>query len=238
MTEESSAGSIVSIKACHHTLGSGDGGAAVVFRLDQFDLAAGETAALTGPSGCGKSTFLNIVSGLIRPDEGKVSVNGVEVTRLSHSAMDRFRGLNLGFIFQTFNLLPSFTALENVMVGMRFGRGIPVGERRARAEELLARVRLSHRAHAKPEKLSVGERQRVAIARAVANRPPLLLADEPTGSLDPTTGEEVFHLLLEICREENCAMLFVTHDLDLAARLGRQFDCRGLVTHGTVKVAS
>lgn len=228
----------MSLQHCRHTLGSGGGGDPVVFGLEGFELAAGETAALTGPSGCGKSTFLNIVAGLIRPEAGRVVVNGVEVTRLSHSAMDRFRGLNLGFIFQTFNLLPSFTALENVMVGMRFGRGVPHRDRRERANHLLERVKLSHRANARPDKLSVGERQRVAIARAVANRPPLLLADEPTGSLDPTTGEEVFQLLLEICREENCAMLFVTHDLDLAARLGRQFDCRGLVTHGAAKVTA
>lgn len=137
----------------------------------------------------------------------------------------------MGFIFQSFNLLDSFSALENVMIGMRFGRAYHGAEQQRRATALLDRVGLLRRLHTRPGRLSVGERQRVAIARAIANRPALLLADEPTGALDPTTAEDVFALIREICREEQCALMLVTHDLDLAAKLPRQIDCRGFVTH-------
>ena len=203
----------------------------VVFHLPELQLKAGERLALTGPSGCGKSTLLHLVSGLLRPDEGTLRVLGTDPFSLSQPALDRFRGRNLGFIFQTFQLLGAFSALENVRLGLRFGRGLPRGEQRARAEALLQRVGLERRLHVRPHRLSVGERQRVAIARALANRPRLLLADEPTGSLDPSTGEAVFTLLNEVCEEEGCALLFVTHDLALAERLPRRFDCRDLVTH-------
>ena len=214
------------------------GSASVVFQLPELTVAEGDRVALTGPSGCGKSTLLHLVSGLLRPDTGSLRVLGTDPTKLRQPALDRFRGTNLGFIFQTFQLLGAFTALENVRVGLRFGRAIPRREQKERATQLLERVGLGNRLHIRPHKLSVGERQRVAIARALANRPKLLLADEPTGSLDPETGDSVFSLLNEISDEEGCALLFVTHDLGLVSRLPRQFDCRELVTHESLSPSS
>ncbi|MCX7011709.1 MAG: ATP-binding cassette domain-containing protein, partial [Candidatus Sumerlaeota bacterium] len=136
-----------------------------------------------------------------------------------------------GFIYQGYNLLAPFSALENVLIGMRFGRFAADGSRRRRAMDLLRRVGLERRAHARPARLSAGERQRVAIARAVANRPAILLADEPTASLDPPTAQRVLDLILEMCAEERCTLLLVTHDPDLAARLPRRFDARQLIVH-------
>ena len=209
----------------------------VVFELDSLEAPMGMKMALTGPSGCGKSTLLNLVSGLKRPDSGEVFVVGEPVHRLSGSKADAFRGQRLGFIHQNFHLLSPFTALENVLIGMQFGRKISRSERTDRAEALLKRVGLSQKAQVRVSNLSVGERQRVAVARAVANRPSLLLADEPTGSLDPETSEEVFQLILEICEDEGCALLFVTHDHQLADRLPDRFDCQGLVRHIRLKEA-
>ena len=205
----------------------------VVFELPELIVAPGERLALTGPSGCGKSTLLHLVSGLLRPDTGSVRVLGEDPFALSQPDLDRFRGTHLGFIFQTFQLLGAFSALENVRIGLRFGRGLPKPEQRDRAAALLERVGLGKRLGVRPDRLSVGERQRVAIARALSNRPKIILADEPTGALDPATGDAVFDLLSEVCEEEGCALLFVTHDLGLAGRLPRQFDCRDLVAHET-----
>lgn len=220
----------VAIKNCRLRLGSA-GDEAVVFRLDDFLLEQGEAVALTGPSGCGKSTLLNLVSGLLSPDSGEIFVQGKDLRRMSSSGLDTFRGRTMGFVFQSFNLLDGFSALENVLIGMRFGRAFPGAEQQRRAAALLDRVGLQRRLHTRPGHLSVGERQRVAIARAIANRPALLLADEPTGALDPATATDIFALIRAICREEQCALTLVTHDLDLAAQLPRQVDCRGLVSH-------
>ena len=220
----------VEIRECRLRLGMA-GTEVVSFQLDALRIEAGEEVALTGPSGCGKSTLLNLIAGLRRPDAGSIVVQGTALERLSASQLDTFRGRTMGFVFQTFNLLESFSAVENVMVGMRFGRARPHGERQACAAALLQRVGLQRRLQARPGRLSVGERQRVAIARAIGNRPALLLADEPTGALDPATSAVVFQLIREVCREEQCALLLVTHDLDLAAQLPRQVDCRGLIRH-------
>ena len=220
----------VEIQDCRLRLGMA-GADVVSFQLAALRIDAGEEVALTGPSGCGKSTLLNLIAGLRRPDAGSVMVQGTELTHLSTSRLDTFRGRTMGFVFQTFNLLERFSAIENVMVGMRFGRAHPHGGRQAKAAALLERVGLRRQMHARPGNLSVGERQRVAIARAIGNRPALLLADEPTGALDPATAKVVFQLIREVCREEKCALLLVTHDLDLAAQLPRQIDCRGLIRH-------
>jgi len=220
----------VEISNCGLRLGIA-AGAVVTFKLEYFQLDAGGEVALTGPSGCGKSTLLNLVAGLRRSHEGRICVQGTDLKPLSSSGLDAFRGRTMGFVFQSFNLLEGFSALENVLVGMRFGRSCPHAKRRARAVALLERVGLQRRLDSLPGRLSVGERQRVAIARALANRPALLLADEPTGALDPTTAEAVFGLIREVCREEQCALILVTHDLELAAQLPRQFDCRGLIHH-------
>lgn len=218
---------IVEIRDCHIDLGS-SGGKAVAFDLPLLQVAVAEQVAFTGPSGCGKSTLLNLVSGLRRADRGVIRVGGIDVAQLGAGAMDAFRGNTMGFVFQSFNLLDSFSALENVEIGMRFGRS-PSKGRRAHARELLEKVGLKDRLHSFPAQLSAGEKQRVAVARAVANRPKLLLTDEPTGALDPETAKEVFALIRGICREQGCALMFVTHDLELAAQLPRQVDCRKLI---------
>jgi ABC-type lipoprotein export system ATPase subunit len=204
-------------------------GPGVVFECPRFQAKTGTHLALWGPSGCGKSTMLNLISGLLTPDSGRITVDGEEIQDKGDAAMDAFRGARFGFVFQTFNLLAPFTALQNVMLAMRFADALPAREWKPRAKELLGRVGLAHRMHSKPATLSVGEKQRVAIARALANRPKIIVADEPTGSLDPKNAEAVMHLLLEVCREHQVTMLLVTHDRALAGLLPEQFDCSGLV---------
>ncbi len=204
-------------------------GPGVEFYCERFHAEPGAHMALWGPSGCGKSTLLNLSTGLLLPDAGKVRIDGVEIQDMGDAALDRFRGERFGFVFQTFNLLKPFTALQNVLLGMRFSDTIPEKEWKPRATELLTRVGLGHRLNAKPGTLSVGEQQRVAIARALANRQKIVVADEPTGSLDPKTAASVMDLLLEMCREENVTMLLVTHDRAIADALPQRFDCTGLV---------
>jgi ABC-type lipoprotein export system ATPase subunit len=204
-------------------------GPGVEFQCERFDAAAGAHIALWGPSGCGKSTMLNLITGLLEPEAGTIAVDGTEIQDMSPGQLDRFRGERFGFVFQTFNLLKPFTALQNVMLGMQFADTQPPKVWKSRATELLERVGLGHRLHARPTTLSVGEQQRVAIARALANKQKIVVADEPTGSLDPKTASAVMDLLLEMCREEEVTMLMVTHDRALADLLPEQFDCSGLV---------
>jgi ABC-type lipoprotein export system ATPase subunit len=188
-----------------------------ILDVERLELARGEQMVLRGRSGCGKTTLLNCIAGIASVDEGKIEVDGRDVTRLSESARDWFRAGHIGFVFQTFNLLPAFTALENVMLGMAFTGSKPDA---ARARQLLADVGLSHRLTHKPRALSVGEQQRVAVARALANRPVLLLADEPTANVDPAHQQQIIDLLREACRREQVAMLLVTH----APEVANQFD--------------
>lgn len=219
---------IVHLQNCNKLLGAGSG-SRVEFCVENLTLKAGEFLALTGPSGCGKSTCLNLISGLIPPDSGEVVVFGQQLKQLNTRQLDSFRSAHMGFVYQSFHLLDAFSALENVLLGLKFGRTIPHSGHRARAVELLEQVGLGHRLHAKPHRLSVGERQRVAIARALANKPQLILADEPTGSLDPATADSVMELLFRSCRETGTALLMVTHDLSLAKQLERQIDCRSFI---------
>jgi len=177
--------------------------------------------AITGSSGSGKSTLLNILAGLLKPSAGSVEVCGTELTRLSESQRDKFRGKNLSYIFQTFNLLQGYTALENVMLGAAF-TGNPLDRRSALA--LLARVGLSRRSGHYPSQLSIGEQQRVAISRSLAKKPKLILADEPTGSLDPFHSGEVVDLLCEACREHGCALILVSHEMKVAERFADRVD--------------
>lgn len=215
---------MVHMENCSRVLGP-----QVSFYCDAFTVAPGEHVALWGPSGCGKSTMLNLLSGLLRPDSGRIVVDDTEIQDLSEGKLDHFRGERLGFVFQTFNLLRPFTALQNVMLGMRFSDTIPGKEWKPRATELLKRVGLGHRLHSKPATMSVGEQQRVAIARALANKPKLIVADEPTGSLDPHNSDAVMDLLIEICQESAVTMLLVTHERGIADRLPRFFDCTDLI---------
>jgi len=162
-----------------------DGSELPILDIAEFNVAVGEQMVLVGPSGCGKTTLLHVISGISRADEGKVRINDWDITLMSEAERDRFRAEHLGYVFQTFNLLRGFSALENVMVAMRFtGRTVD----RSRAKQLLQRVGLGHRLTHKPSMLSVGEQQRVAVARALANRPKLLLADEPTANVDSATS--------------------------------------------------
>jgi len=185
-----------------------------IIDIAEFRLAADAHVALRGRSGSGKTTFLNLVAGVLRADEGRIVVDGHEITAYAEARRDRVRAAHLGYVFQTFNLLQGCTALENVLLPTMLA-GAPD---RARAEALLARVGLRDRLHYRPRQLSVGQQQRVAVARALANRPSLVLADEPTGNLDTQHADEAMALLREVCRESGAALLVVTHDRRLLAQ--------------------
>lgn len=189
-----------------------------ILDVPQYEVAAGEQAVLLGASGGGKTTLLHIIAGIIRPTSGKVWLDGVETTTLSETGRDRIRAHKIGYVFQTFNLLPGFTALENVLLGMTFAQGKKDSKR---AADLLDRVGLSHRLHHRPTSMSVGEQQRVAVARALANRPRLLLADEPTANVDPRNQQQVVQLIKDFCVEERVALIVVTHSNEVAGRFSR-----------------
>ena len=192
----------------------------VVIDVPQFRLAAAAQVGLKGRSGSGKTTFLHLIAGLVTPDSGSICVDGVELTGLSESRRDRLRGTSIGCVYQNFNLLQGYTCLENVMLAMAFGRG----RDRAAAINLLQRVGLGHRLDYTPRQLSVGQQQRVAVARALVNRPKLVLADEPTGNLDPTRAAETLALLRETCAEQEAALLLVSHDPVILQDLPTQID--------------
>jgi putative ABC transport system ATP-binding protein len=184
-----------------------------VLTIGRLEVPKGAQWIITGQSGSGKTTFLNLVSGILAPDAGSITVSGTDITRLSEPARDRFRAEKIGIVFQTFNLLQGFSARENVLLGMLFADKVDP----PRADALLDRVGLAEKRDANPDTLSVGQQQRVAIARALANRPEILLADEPTGNLDPKTGESVIELLKEVCRENGTTLLCVTHQPQVMA---------------------
>jgi putative ABC transport system ATP-binding protein len=179
-------------------------------------IARGEFVALMGPSGSGKSTVLNLIGGLDRPTSGQVWINGTELSAGDELTLTRHRRQHVGFVFQSFNLLPRLTAEENVALPLMFS-GVPENERRARARALLERVGLGARLTHRPTELSGGEQQRVAIARALVGQPDILLADEPTGNLDTVTGAEIMGLLQELNQERGLTLLVVTHDPEVAA---------------------
>ncbi len=189
-----------------------------ILHIARFELEAGEQMVLLGPSGCGKTTLLHVIAGISSADAGDIVLDGIRLMRLSEAGRDRLRAAKMGYVFQTFNLLPAFTALENVLLGMTFARGKRDWQR---ARHLLERVGLSHREQHKPSTMSVGEQQRVAVARALANRPSLLLADEPTANVDPANQQRIIDLIRETCREENIALLMVTHAMEVAAQFSR-----------------
>lgn len=203
-----------------------DGSSLRVVDVAEFDLGDGEQLALVGSSGSGKTTLLNLIAGILAPDTGTIRFRlhgshpvDVELTALSEAQRDAFRGRHLGFIFQTHHLLPGFTALENVLLGMSFTGRAPD---RAWARHLLGEVGLSDRLHHRPGRLSVGQQQRVAVARALANRPQLVLADEPTGALDPVHARQVLALIRRLCDEVSAGLLLVSHDPAITGELQRQ----------------
>lgn len=201
------------LKDVKKTYSEPDGGGLSILDIAEFRLGDGEQSLLLGKSGSGKTTLLNVIAGIITPDAGLVEVDGVDITRLSEAGRDRFRADKIGFVFQTFNLLEGFSALENVKLSMGFGSGRPD---ESRARDLLDRVGLSHRLTHKPAQLSVGEQQRVAVARALANRPRLLLADEPTANVDSKNQQHIIDLIRDTCREQEVALLMVTHAPEVA----------------------
>jgi putative ABC transport system ATP-binding protein len=177
-------------------------------------------AGLAGSSGSGKTTLLNLCAGLLTPTAGRIRVDGLEVSKLPQQLRDRMRADRIGYVFQSFNLIPALTALENILVAMSFCRRIPKNERRARAERLLERVGVAHRMRHRPAQLSHGEMQRVGIARAVANRPALILADEPTASLEPGLADSMIQLLLDVKEETGATLLVASHDPHVLGMLG------------------
>src|SRR5947208_3414859 len=193
-----------------------DGSQLPILDIGQFNVASGEQMVLVGKSGCGKTTLLHTIAGITRADAGEIRIDGIDIAKLSEAGVDKVRADRIGYVFQTFNLLPGFSAFENVLLGMTFARGRKDPQR---ARQLLDRVGLSHRATHKPTALSVGEQQRVAVARALANKPSLLLADEPTANIDPRNQQKIVDLIRDTCREENVSLIIVTHSLEVAAQV-------------------
>ncbi len=215
-----SASPVLLVRGLRKAYASPDGEVLPIVDIEAFALAAGEQVALRGASGTGKTTFLNLVAGILPADSGEILVAGQSMTGGGESHRDRLRGSRIGYIFQTFNLLQGFTALENVELGMVFGNGVDL----ALAENLLRRVGLESRLHYRPRQLSVGQQQRVAVARALAGRPALVLADEPTGNLDRAHAREALALIREVCRESGAALLLVSHDEEVLAQFERTDD--------------
>jgi len=221
---------MISIRSVSKTFTSPSGELLRVLQEVSLELPAGVSVAIQGPSGSGKSTLLGLMAGLDQPTAGEVVVNGQAITGLSEQALSRFRAQNLGFVFQAYHLLPHFTALQNVVIAAEIA-GQEGAE--AKALEALARVGLRDRAEHLPAQLSGGECQRVALARAIVARPPILLCDEPTGSLDPVNADRVFDLLLELQKDLGATLVLVTHDAQLAGRMDQYIALeRGRVVPG------
>lgn len=197
-----------------------------VLRDVTFDVPAGAFVSIVGPSGSGKTTLLGLLAGLDTPSRGTVSLDGVDFGSLDEDARAKLRGAKVGFVFQSFQLIPTLTALENVQVPLELAGVVGTRDAAARARDLLTRVGLGDRLDHFPQQLSGGEQQRVALARAFVNEPKILFADEPTGNLDGTTGERIVELLQALNRERGCTIVLVTHDAALAARTQRTIRLR------------
>ena len=207
---------LLSISQLRKSFVTPEGSEHLVVNVKSFDVGEKAQVALRGESGSGKTTFLHLVAGILKPDSGSIVIGGQEMSALTEPARDRLRATTIGYIFQTFNLLQGYTCLENVLLGMSFGPGADPEF----ALNLLKRVGLAERLSHYPRQLSTGQQQRVAVARALANRPKLVLADEPTGNLDRKNAVEALTLIREACRENGAALLLVSHDRDVLA----QFD--------------
>jgi len=199
------------IRGLKKSFATPDGGRQVIVDVADFSLAAQTQIVLAGDSGSGKTTFLNLIAGILKPDAGLILLDGMAMSSRSEPQRDRLRATKIGYIFQTFNLLHGYTCLENVLLGMAFGAGV----NRAFAWYLLNRVGLGQRLNHYPRQLSTGQQQRVAVARALANKPKLVLADEPTGNLDHKNARESLGLIREACRENGAALLLVSHDREV-----------------------
>jgi putative ABC transport system ATP-binding protein len=204
---------MIELRGVSKTVESGGRSLTILHPLD-FSIPSGQFVAVVGPSGSGKSTLLGLVAGLDAPTSGEVLIDGTDITKLGEDDLARLRGEKIGFVFQFFHLVPSLTAFENVLVPMEIARRC---DAIARARQLIDEVGLSDRGHHYPSQLSGGEKQRVAIARALANAPSIVLADEPTGNLDSTTGRHIMELLLNLRRTRQSTLVLVTHDAELAS---------------------
>ena len=202
----------VTLRGVKKSFPLGNGRALEALNIGEWALPAGGCTVMTGPSGSGKTTLLNLIAGVSVPTAGTIFVHDTDLFALPEPRRDRFRAQHVGYVFQTFNLLSAFSALENVMLAMMFADAIPRPQQRQRAGEILSRLGLGARLSHKPQHLSRGEQQRVAIARALANKPPLILADEPCASLDAATATEVLEEFLTVCREDGKTLFIVSHD--------------------------
>ena len=211
---------LLEITQLKKTFRAPDGSTHTAIDVPKFNLDEKAQVALRGESGSGKTTFLHLIAGILKPDTGTIRLTGQEISAMNEPERDRLRAQSIGYIFQTFNLLPAFTCLENVLLGMSFGPGAD----RARAETLLRRMGLGERLQHRPRQLSTGQQQRVAVARALANRPKLVLADEPTGNLDHANARAALKLIQETCGENDAALLLVSHDQQVLAEFGDVLD--------------
>ncbi|MDA5110487.1 MULTISPECIES: ABC transporter ATP-binding protein [Brevibacillus] len=209
----------LTVTGVNHSYGTGKIKVPVLFDIN-LHVDKGEFVALCGSSGSGKSTLLNLLAGLTKPDEGSIFVNGEEISRFSENELCLFRRRCMGFIFQSYNLLPNLTALENVELPLIFA-GESRKSRRAKAKEMLERVGLEGRMDHKPNELSGGQQQRVSIARALVNQPSIVLADEPTGNLDSKTEQEILELMRRMNRENGTTFIIVTHEQEVAEQSDR-----------------
>ena len=205
---------MIELRGVSKTVQSGGEPLTILHCLD-LSVPTGQFLSIVGPSGSGKSTLLGLIAGLDSPSTGQIAIDGVEITRLDEDRLARLRGTKIGFVFQFFHLLPSLTALENILVPLEIAG---VSDAAERARSLLADVGLTDRGHHYPSQLSGGEQQRIAIARALANDPPILLADEPTGNLDSKNGRHVVELLVEVNKVRRTTIVMVTHDSELTGR--------------------
>lgn len=201
-----------------------------ILNITNLSIEKGDQLAITGPSGCGKSTFLHIIGGVVKASEGEVVMNNTEITSLSQSSKDKFRQTNIGYVFQDFHLIPSLTAEENIKLVLT---GKSRKEQKSLIDEWFNKVGLKDRKKHHPAQLSRGQQQRIAIIRALIHKPNVVLADEPTGSLDFETAQMVMNLLIDLCEKENQTLVCVTHDRGLAARFPRHIEMESI--NGTMK---
>ena len=216
--------SFLEVNDLRKSFASPDGGQSLVVDVETFSITNGELCGMRGESGSGKTTFLHLLAGILSPDKGLIVFDGTDVSQLNESARDHLRASDIGYVFQSFNLLQGLNCFENVMMAMAFADNSD----ESRAKELLDRVGLSHRLNHYPSQLSIGQQQRVALARALANRPKLVLADEPTGNLDPANARIALNLLRELCVEVGAALLLVSHDEKVVSGFDKNFDWKDI----------